>query len=28
VMPREGIFVVVLEEGEAKPGDIIEVLAE
>ena len=28
VMPREGIFVIVLEEGEAKPGDIIEVLAE
>ena len=28
VMPREGIFVVVLEEGEAKPGDPIEILTE
>ena len=28
VMPREGIFVVVLEEGEAKPGDTIEILTE
>ena len=28
VMPREGIFVIVLEEGEAKPGDTIEVLTE
>ena len=26
VMPREGIFVVVLEEGEAKPGDEISVV--
>ena len=23
VMPREGIFVIVLEEGEAKPGDLV-----
>ena len=28
VMPREGIFVRVLEEGEAKPGDPVEVLHE
>ena len=28
VMPREGIFVVVLEEGEARPGDEISVLTE
>ena len=26
VMPREGIFAVVLEEGEARPGDKIHVL--
>ena len=26
VMPREGIFVIVLEEGEAKAGDAVEVL--
>ena len=26
VMPREGIFVVVLEEGEARPGDAITVI--
>lgn len=26
VMPREGIFAVVLEAGTAKPGDCIEVL--
>ena len=26
VMPREGIFAVVLEEGAAKPGDRVEVL--
>ena len=26
VMPREGIFAVVLEAGAAKPGDCIEVL--
>ena len=26
VMPREGIFVKVLEEGEAKPGDKVVVL--
>ena len=26
VMPREGIFAVVLEEGEAKPGDSVIVL--
>jgi len=26
VMPREGIFVVVLEEGDARPGDEISVL--
>ena len=26
VMPREGIFAIVLQEGEAKPGDIISVL--
>ena len=28
VMPREGIFVVVLEEGTAKPGDTVQVLDE
>lgn len=28
VMPREGIFVVVLEEGEARPGDEISVITE
>jgi MOSC domain-containing protein YiiM len=27
VMPREGIFVKVLEGGEIKPGDIIEVIS-
>ena len=27
VMPREGIFVRVLEEGSAKPEDEVEVLA-
>ena len=26
VMPREGIFAVVLEAGEARPGDFVEVL--
>ena len=26
VMPREGIFVAVLEEGEARPGDAITVI--
>ena len=26
VMPREGIFAVVLEEGTARPGDMVEVL--
>ena len=26
VMPREGIFVVVLEEGEARPGDAVTVV--
>ena len=26
VMPREGIFAVVLEEGEARPGDAIIVI--
>ena len=26
VMPREGIFVIVLEEGDAKSGDAVEVL--
>jgi MOSC domain-containing protein YiiM len=26
VMPREGIFVVVLEAGEARPGDILSVV--
>ena len=26
VMPREGIFAVVLEEGEIKPGDSVEVV--
>ncbi|MBO4903064.1 MAG: MOSC domain-containing protein [Lachnospiraceae bacterium] len=26
VMPREGIFAIVLKEGEAKPGDLIAVL--
>ena len=28
VMPREGIFAIVLEEGEARPGDLVEVVAE
>ena len=28
VMPREGIFAVVLEEGEARPGDLVEIVAE
>ena len=28
VMPREGIFVRVLTEGTAKPGDTVEVLTE
>ena len=27
VMPREGIFVIVLEEGDAKPGDSVTVLS-
>ena len=27
VMPREGIFVIVLEEGEARPGDMVTVLS-
>ena len=27
VMPREGIFVMVLEEGEARPGDMVTVLS-
>jgi MOSC domain-containing protein YiiM len=27
-MPREGIFAVVLEEGQARPGDLVEVVAE
>ena len=27
VMPREGIFVIVLEEGDAKPGDCVTVLS-
>ena len=26
VMPREGIFVIVLEEGDAKAGDTVDVL--
>ena len=26
VMPREGIFAVVLEEGEARPGDLVEIV--
>ena len=26
VMPREGIFVIVLEEGDARPGDTVEVV--
>ena len=26
VMPREGIFAIVLEEGEAKPGDMVTVV--
>ena len=26
VMPREGIFVIVLEEGEARPGDRVEIV--
>lgn len=25
VMPREGIFVIVLEEGEARPGDEVRI---
>lgn len=28
VMPREGIFAVVLEEGTARPGDLVEVLPD
>ena len=28
VMPREGIFAEVLEAGEARPGDLVEVVAE
>ena len=28
VMPREGIFAIVLEEGEARPGDLVEIVAE
>ena len=28
VMPREGIFAIVLKEGEARPGDLVEVVAE
>lgn len=28
VMPREGIFVIVLEEGTVKPGDEIEIISE
>ena len=27
VMPREGIFAIVLEEGMIKPGDLIEMVA-
>lgn len=27
VMPREGIFVIVLEEGTVKAGDVIEIVA-
>jgi MOSC domain-containing protein YiiM len=27
VMPREGIFVKILETGEVKPGDVIQVLS-
>ena len=26
VMPREGIFVIVLEEGDARPGDPVQVI--
>ena len=26
VMPREGIFVIVREEGEARPGDLVSVV--
>ena len=26
VMPREGIFTIVLEEGKIKPGDSVEVV--
>ncbi len=26
VMPREGIFAIVLAEGEARPGDLVTVL--
>jgi len=26
VMPREGVFAVVIEEGEVQPGDVIELL--
>ena len=26
VMPREGIFVIVLEEGKARPGDLVVVV--
>ncbi len=28
VMPREGIFAIVLKEGEIKPGDKIEVICD
>ena len=28
IMPREGIFAVVLEEGTARPGDLVEVLPD
>lgn len=27
VMPREGIFAIVLEPGEARPGDLVELLS-
>ena len=26
VMPREGIFAIVLKEGEARPGDLVEIV--
>ena len=28
VIQREGIFAIVLKEGEARPGDLVEVVAE